>query len=579
MEDRASGEAEDQGTDLEDTAVVEAQGAEPDPSEDAEDAGDVQDDAEAEDESEEPASHEADELPEPESAAGPEDPETVEHAVGDAVEDTAGDAEDVGPEAPSANGTGADKPGQDGGEQGDAVGSAGSTGSAGSADSIDSTDAAAPSEVDETREWDSADSAEDAGPPAPPPSAEDIAAWAETPDQAPETYAVSAHSGAGSAYAYSPAYAAIPQPLPQVVQQPLPPALVQSQPQADPQPSRGSTTKLVACIVVLLLIIVGGGGVIIGTHLSKDDPDSQAAGAEPNGADAVADSTSSAVPQPTASGPVTSCDKSPSMTIRDVEEEVGSLTAQVQITPACQRGDFLDGSAVRIELYGPSETSGSGVPDTVVASGEFDFSGAPLIIPSSGVILDLTYGEGHYFRTAEDLRPSSGGYGSVMKAEITMSRSSTATLSAQGLSSPGGVTAAETSSSSSSEDEAAEDALKWYIDRDRDSVRFSLAGYWTPQLSSKRPGLVAEGRTWDERSALAEFLTLRQEHSTVRLVYSDEWPVFEPGGGWWVTLAGMTFSSAESANAWCDAQGYDADHCLAKKMDTTGPPDGTTVSR
>lgn len=90
---------------------------------------------------------------------------------------------------------------------------------------------------------------------------------------------------------------------------------------------------------------------------------------------------------------------------------------------------------------------------------------------------------------------------------------------------------------------------------------------------------MAEGRTWDERSALAEFLTLRQEHSTVRLVYSDEWPVFEPGGGWWVTLAGMTFSSAESANAWCDAQGYDADHCLAKKMDTTGPPDGTTVSR
>ena len=50
-------------------------------------------------------------------------------------------------------------------------------------------------------------------------------------------------------------------------------------------------------------------------------------------------------------------------------------------------------------------------------------------------------------------------------------------------------------------------------------------------------------------------------------------------GGWWVTLSGELYATADEANVWCDTQGYDRDHCLAKRMESSGSPQGTTKSR
>jgi putative uncharacterized protein (fragment) len=110
-------------------------------------------------------------------------------------------------------------------------------------------------------------------------------------------------------------------------------------------------------------------------------------------------------------------------------------------------------------------------------------------------------------------------------------------------------------------------------------VTTDLVGKWVPQLSSKKPGLVADGITWDNRTTLEEFLKLRQKYSNAKLLFSDEWPVFDSGGSWWVTIVDTPYSSAEEANAWCDAQGFDAEHCFAKYIDTKGPSEGTTVTR
>lgn len=413
-----------------------------------------------------------------------------------------------------------------------------------------------------------ADSPETIGFPAPPPSAEDIAAWAETPSAAPEAYEASDLAVSGSVYA--PSY-----------QAPVP---YQAQPQTQ-QPRRSTTTRLLVGIIVLLLvIIIGGGGVLLGTHLSGKGSESEAGGQEASGADAgeaAGADAAGGIPSATSTGPLTSCETAPAVQVMSVTDEQGGLTARVKVTSPCAQGDFLDGSAVRINLYGPSSADGGGLGDAVVASGEFDFSRTPLIIPAEGAALDLSYGSGHYFRTAADLAPSGSGAQGVetMTGKVLISRSSPTTLGSQGLVSPGLVSAAETSTDTSGEDAAASAALNWYIEQGRSGVRSSLVGKWTPQLSSKRPGLVAEGQTWDARSALAEFLVLRQRYGTAVLVDSDEWPVFEPGEGWWVTLAGIPYSSADEANAWCDAQGYSTDHCLAKKMDTTGPPDGTIKSR
>ncbi|MEO9327080.1 hypothetical protein [Gordonia aurantiaca] len=119
-------------------------------------------------------------------------------------------------------------------------------------------------------------------------------------------------------------------------------------------------------------------------------------------------------------------------------------------------------------------------------------------------------------------------------------------------------------------------ALRLQADADRAFILADLDNRWVAQLSSKRPGLVADGRTWDDPAILDEFLALRLRFNDVRLLYSDEWPVFSYSG-WWVTVAAATFPGPLEANNWCRAQGFDPDHCFAKLIRTTGGPEGTTL--
>src|SRR5690606_2503267 len=65
---------------------------------------------------------------------------------------------------------------------------------------------------------------------------------------------------------------------------------------------------------------------------------------------------------------------------------------------------------------------------------------------------------------------------------------------------------------------------------------------------------------------------LRLRFNDVRLLYSDEWPIFSCSG-WWVTVAAATFPGPAAANSWCRAQSFDPDHCFAKLIRTTGGPE------
>lgn len=113
---------------------------------------------------------------------------------------------------------------------------------------------------------------------------------------------------------------------------------------------------------------------------------------------------------------------------------------------------------------------------------------------------------------------------------------------------------------------------------DRSYIDAHLLDVWEPQLSSKRPGLFADGITWSFEEILREHMALRQRFPSARLVWSGDWPVYgDPT--WWVTVAGVPFSSGEQANQWCADQNFDADHCLAKMLSHTKGTAGTTLYR
>ncbi len=111
---------------------------------------------------------------------------------------------------------------------------------------------------------------------------------------------------------------------------------------------------------------------------------------------------------------------------------------------------------------------------------------------------------------------------------------------------------------------------------DRPWVSEQLADRWVPQLSSKRPGVVDDGKVWDNAMTLQEHLQLRERYSNVRLLLSGDWSTFS-APDFWVTVAGITFDNSAGALAWCRAQGFDRDHCAAKLISTTHPVAGSTA--
>ena len=432
-------------------------------------------------------------------------------------------------------------------------------------DSADTTDVTASAQSAAAATGWTAGSAESVALPVPPPpSAEDIAAWAETPSGVPSGFSAAQPAVELDMFG------------PRMVAQ-VPP------PQQQKRSSSSSTGRLVAIIVVLLLVIAGGGGVWAGNYFASKDKggDSSRDRADTNGdeggqqnngqADAAATSTAAALP----SGAVKACSSMPTFTITSVEDGQGELKVQGNMATSCAEGDFLAGSSNQVLVYSSASPAGGADVDRLVASGTFDFSGDPLIIPNGGRTVTLRFGEQHYFRTAKDLdlkrlsvRPSFDR-GSPSSATAKSSTNSPMTI------------ASSTSSNSNQEaqdEQAAGEAIQWQVKHDYPIVKERLLHQWTPQVSSKQVGLKADGLIWNNRSILAEYLRTRQANPNAVIIDTSQWPVYDDKD-WWVTLQGDSYPDADQANAWCDAQGYDSDHCLAKRIESSGSPQGTTKSR
>ena len=437
-------------------------------------------------------------------------------------------------------------------------------------DSADTTDVTASAQsAAVTSGWTAGSAAPAAGsaesvafPVPPPPSAEDIAAWAETPSGAPSGFSAAQPAVELDMFG------------PQMVAQMPPPQ--------QKQPSKSSSGRLVAIIVVLLLVIVGGGGLWAGSHFAnkgktedtsqdKADSNGDKDGTQNGQADAAATSTAAALP----SGAVKACSSMPTFTITSVEDGQGELKVHGNMATSCAEGDFLAGSSSQVLVYSSTSPTGGADVDHLVASGTFDLSSDPLIIPNGGRAVTLRFGEQHYFRTAKDLDLK----GLTVRPSFDRGSSSTATAKSSTNSAMTIASSASSNANQEAQDEqAAGDAIQWQIKHDYPIVMNSLRGKWTPQLSSKQVGLVADGQTWTKRSILAEYLKTQQANPKAVIIDTSQWPVYDTGG-WWVTLQGDTYSDGDQANAWCDAQGYDSDHCLAKRIESNGTSQGTTKLR
>lgn len=106
----------------------------------------------------------------------------------------------------------------------------------------------------------------------------------------------------------------------------------------------------------------------------------------------------------------------------------------------------------------------------------------------------------------------------------------------------------------------------------------ALTGYWVPQLSSKRLGLVVRGTTYDYQAIWADFTSLRRKYPGALLLWSGDYSSFRVKD-FWVTIVPDSFGAGESANSWCDVQGIGKDDCYAKRITHTGGHAENTLLR
>ena len=563
--DDSGDEAEDGAEDADSgEAGVEPETEEP--AEDSEDSGDVEgDEAESPDSQdqqvEDAAVDESADERGAESAEAAEEPGTDESAEDSGDSDAAETAVDPGAE------TATDEAADSDNNDTTVLATASQRHEVDSADTTDFTASAQSAAM--TSGWTAGSAAPAAGsaesvafPVPPPPSAEDIAAWAETPSGAPSGF--SAAQPAVELDMFGPQM------------------MAQMPPPQQKQPAKSNSGRLIAIIVVLLLVIVGGGGLWAGSHFAnkdksedtsqdKADSDGGEDGKQNGQADAAATSTAAALP----SGAVKACSSMPTFTITSVEDGQGELKVHGNMATSCAEGDFLAGSSSQVLVYSSTSPTGGADVDHLVASGTFDLSSDPLIIPNGGRAVTLRFGEQHYFRTAKDLDLK----GLTVRPSFDRGSSSTATAKSSTNSAMTIASSASSNANQEAQDEqAAGDAIQWQIKHDYPIVMNSLRGKWTPQLSSKQVGLVVDGQTWTKRLILAEYLKTQQANPKAVIIDTSQWPVYDTAG-WWVTLQGDSYSDGDQANAWCDAQGYDSDHCLAKRIESNGTSQGTTKLR
>lgn len=126
-------------------------------------------------------------------------------------------------------------------------------------------------------------------------------------------------------------------------------------------------------------------------------------------------------------------------------------------------------------------------------------------------------------------------------------------------------------------EDAARAALDAEVNQDRPAAE-ALVGSWVSQVSSKRPGLVSGGITYDYQAIWQDFAALKARYPTALLIWSGDYTSYTYRD-FWITVVPTPYPDGASANSWCDGQGFAPADCYAKRLVHGGAPAANTVLR
>lgn len=307
---------------------------------------------------------------------------------------------------------------------------------------------------------------------------------------------------------------------------------------------------VIAALVSVIVVLVAAIGVGAWWFVFRDDGDASSgtagrstsqgvSGADADAADGDAENTDASADAPT------SCSVALSASLESVGLSGTSLVADIALT-SDDCGDLpFEESGVRVTI---KDDSGNVVADAV-----YDFSDAPIEFDGGEATARLAFGIGQYWRPYDQIDASSAQVGVQTGATANGAPAAGAGSALGGANVP-----------DADIERNAQFALSWQREHDRAAAGGFYTTY-TTQLSSKKYGMQVEGKTWDYGDIYAQFLEKRARHPKALLVWSGDYPTYQKNGttDYYVILSGEGFGSAADANAWCSANGYTTDDCLA----------------
>ncbi|MCP9273934.1 hypothetical protein [Mycolicibacterium arenosum] len=280
--------------------------------------------------------------------------------------------------------------------------------------------------------------------------------------------------------------------------------------------------------------------------------------------DSTRSSTDSGGSRSTSADDAVPCSTPPDVSVTSAQLTSSGLSVSTLLTANCGEGDVVTDPSFGL-------TISDGGRD--VAAATFDTRSDPIVIlPGETAQREFVFPDGMFWRIPETY--SSGAGGLVARSVPSSTGSPVSGPTSDGASTI--IAASAMQPANDSPDGAALSALRDITASDRSYISQSLTDRWIPQISSKRPGLVAEGITWTPSDILREHLALRQRYDDVRLIWSGDWTTFSTPD-WWVTVVGDPSTDSSTALNWCVSAGLDFDHCFAKIVSASRGVDGTTM--
>jgi hypothetical protein len=243
------------------------------------------------------------------------------------------------------------------------------------------------------------------------------------------------------------------------------------------------------------------------------------------------------------------CTSAPDLSLESVDHSNATLIATFSAQSNCAKKD------AQFAQPGVTVTIKDG--GDVVASAVYDFSHSPISFSGGTSTVKLAFTTMQYWRPYDAIRTSN--------TDVTVQTHGTpnGTVAPSDSGALGGANIDDAQIESN-----AQSALNWQLDNDADAAN-QFYSTTTTQLSSKKKDLQAEGKTWQYRDIMEQFLQMRIAHPKAILIWASKYSYYTARGfdaNFYVILSGESFGSDDEAKGWCSANGLTADNCMPVQL-------------